>query len=32
MTDEQWIELGRVASLADYMEAFENAFGLDLRT
>jgi NAD(P)-dependent dehydrogenase (short-subunit alcohol dehydrogenase family) len=32
MTDEQWIELGRAASLADYMAAFENAFGLDLRT
>jgi hypothetical protein len=32
MTDEEWIELGRAAPLADYIAAFANAFGLDLRT
>jgi NAD(P)-dependent dehydrogenase (short-subunit alcohol dehydrogenase family) len=32
MTDEEWIALGRAAPLAEYIEAFADAFGLDLRT
>jgi NAD(P)-dependent dehydrogenase (short-subunit alcohol dehydrogenase family) len=32
MSDEQWVALGRAAPLADYIEAFADAFGLDLRT
>lgn len=32
MTDEDWVDLGRAPTLDGYMEAFEAAFGLDLRT
>jgi NAD(P)-dependent dehydrogenase (short-subunit alcohol dehydrogenase family) len=32
MTDEQWLELGRSASLDDYMSSFHDLFGIDLRT
>ena len=32
MTDEEWVALGRPATLADYIEAFGAAFGLDIRT
>ena len=32
MTDEEWVALGRAAPLAEYVEAFADAFGLDLRT
>jgi len=32
MGDEAWLALGRAAPLPDYIEAFESAFGLDLRT
>ena len=32
MTDEEWIALGRPAPLNEYIEAFADAFGLDLRT
>jgi NAD(P)-dependent dehydrogenase (short-subunit alcohol dehydrogenase family) len=32
MTDEEWVALGRAAPLAEYIEAFDAAFGLDLRT
>ncbi len=32
MTDEEWVALGRVESLGDYIEAFRNAFGVDIST
>jgi NAD(P)-dependent dehydrogenase (short-subunit alcohol dehydrogenase family) len=32
MGDEAWLALGRAAPLPEYIEAFECAFGLDLRT
>ena len=32
MTDEDWVELGRVESLDDYIEAFTAAFGIDIST
>ena len=32
MTDEEWIALGRPAPLPQYIEAFADAFGLDLHT
>jgi len=32
MTDEDWVDLGRIPTLDGYIEAFEAAFGLDLRT
>ncbi len=32
MTDEDWVELGRIESLDDYIAAFEHFFGVDLST
>lgn len=32
MTDEAWVELGRVESLDDYIVAFERHFGIDIST
>jgi hypothetical protein len=32
MSDEDWVALGRAAPLADYIEEFGAAFGLDIRT
>lgn len=32
MTDEAWVDLGRIESLDDYITAFGNAFGIDLTT
>ena len=32
MSDEDWVALGRSAPLADYIEEFGAAFGLDIRT
>jgi NAD(P)-dependent dehydrogenase (short-subunit alcohol dehydrogenase family) len=32
LTDEEWVALGRAAPLDEYVEAFAEAFGLDLRT
>ncbi|MEM9201442.1 MAG: SDR family oxidoreductase [Actinomycetota bacterium] len=32
MTDEQWVDLGRIESHADYIAAFEDAFGIDIST
>ncbi len=32
MSDEDWVDLGRAPTLDGYIEAFEAAFGLDLRT
>jgi NAD(P)-dependent dehydrogenase (short-subunit alcohol dehydrogenase family) len=31
MTDEQWVELGRAATDDEYYDAFQRAFGLELR-
>ncbi len=31
MTDEQWVELGNVATDDEYYDGFQRAFGLDLR-
>jgi NAD(P)-dependent dehydrogenase (short-subunit alcohol dehydrogenase family) len=31
MTDEQWVQIGNAASDDDYFDAFQAAFGLDLR-
>ena len=32
MTDEQWVELGRAETLADYIEQFRKLFGVDIST
>ena len=32
MTDEAWVELGRIESLDDYVVAFGEAFGIDIST
>lgn len=32
ISDEEWVELGRIATLPDYITAFEQAFGLDIST
>ncbi len=32
MTDEEWVALGRVGSLDDYIAAFADAFGIDIST
>lgn len=32
MTDEEWIALGRIESLDDYIVAFRDAFGIDITT
>ena len=32
MTDEEWVELGRTESLAEYIAAFEHHFGVDIST
>lgn len=32
MTDEQWVELGRIESLDEYIAAFEHYFGIDIST
>ena len=31
MTDEEWVELGRIADDHEYYARFENTFGLDIR-
>lgn len=32
MTDEEWIEMGRIESLDDYIAAFEHKLGVDIST
>jgi len=32
MTDEQWVDLGRIASMEEYIAAFGEAFGIDITT
>ena len=32
MTDEEWVELGTVAGLDDYIAAFQDKFALDIST
>lgn len=32
MTDEEWVAMGRIESLDDYIAAFRDAFGIDLTT
>ena len=32
MTDEQWVELGRIDDFGEYIAAFEHYFGTDLST
>ncbi|NNE13309.1 MAG: SDR family oxidoreductase [Ilumatobacter sp.] len=32
MTDEEWVELGRIETLDEYVEAFSVAFGIDIST
>lgn len=32
MTDEEWIELGRIESMDEYIAAFRDAFGIDITT
>jgi NAD(P)-dependent dehydrogenase (short-subunit alcohol dehydrogenase family) len=32
MTDEEWIALGRIESMDDYIAAFRDAFGIDIST
>ena len=32
MTDEQWVEMGRTETLADYIAAFDHFFGVDIST
>jgi NAD(P)-dependent dehydrogenase (short-subunit alcohol dehydrogenase family) len=32
MTDEAWVEMGRIDSLDDYIAAFERQFGVDIST
>ena len=32
MSDEDWVELGTIESLDDYIAAFNAAFGIDIST
>jgi NAD(P)-dependent dehydrogenase (short-subunit alcohol dehydrogenase family) len=32
MSDEDWVALGRIETLDDYIDAFQAAFGIDIRT
>jgi hypothetical protein len=32
MSDEDWVALGRIESLADYVSAFTDGFGIDIST
>jgi hypothetical protein len=32
MTDEQWVALGSIDTLDGYIAAFQDTFGLDIRT
>ncbi len=32
MTDEEWVDMGRIETLADYIEAFDEYFGVDIST
>ncbi len=32
MTDEEWVEMGRIETLADYITAFRDRFGIDIST
>jgi hypothetical protein len=32
MTDEEWVAMGRIESMDEYIAAFRDAFGIDIST